>query len=46
MSEIAKFIAKVHEVLGEKPVFYPDYIGGHCLIPNTKMLDSIDPGSV
>jgi hypothetical protein len=34
MSGIAEFIAEVREVLGEKPVFYPDYIGSHCLIPN------------
>jgi hypothetical protein len=46
MSGIVEFIAEVHEVLDEKPVFYPDYIEGHCLIPNTKILDSIDPGSV
>lgn len=24
--------------LGDRPVFYPDVIGGHCLIPNTKLL--------
>ncbi|MEM2739896.1 MAG: GDP-mannose dehydrogenase [Candidatus Bathyarchaeia archaeon] len=35
---IAEFIAEVHEVLGDRPVYYPDAIGGHCLIPNTKML--------
>lgn len=34
MSGIAEFIAEVHEVLGEKPVFYPDYIGGP--LPNTQ----------
>ncbi|MCS7112638.1 MAG: GDP-mannose dehydrogenase [Nitrososphaerota archaeon] len=35
---IAEFIAEVHEVLGDRPVYYPDVIGGHCLIPNTRML--------
>jgi len=44
--EVAELIAEVHEVLGDRPVFYPDYIGGHCLIPSTKLLDTIDPGSV
>lgn len=35
---IAEFIAEVHEVLGDRPVYYPDFIGGHCLIPNTRIL--------
>jgi UDP-N-acetyl-D-mannosaminuronate dehydrogenase len=43
---IAEFIAEVHEVLGDRPVFYPGYIGGHCLIPNTKLLDMVDSGSL
>jgi len=46
LAEIAEFIAEVHEVLRDRPVFYPDYIGGHCLIPNTRLLDSIDPNTV
>jgi len=46
LAGIAEFIAEVHEVLRDRPVFYPDYIGGHCLIPNTKLLDSIDPNSI
>lgn len=24
--------------LGDRPIFYPDVIGGHCLIPNTRLL--------
>ncbi|HDI02130.1 MAG TPA: GDP-mannose dehydrogenase, partial [Ignisphaera sp.] len=32
---IAEFIAEVHQVLRDRPVYYPDHIGGHCLIPNT-----------
>jgi len=40
---IAEFIAEVHEVLGDRPVYYPDFIGGHCLIPNTMiLLESVD----
>jgi UDP-N-acetyl-D-mannosaminuronate dehydrogenase len=35
---IAEFIAEVHEVLGDRPIYYPDVIRGHCLIPNTKIL--------
>ncbi|MEM5822389.1 MAG: GDP-mannose dehydrogenase, partial [Ignisphaera sp.] len=35
---IAEFVGEVHEILGDRPIYYPDYIGGHCLIPNTKML--------
>ena len=46
LAEIAEFIAEVHEVLRDRPVFYPDYIGGHCLVPNTRLLDSIDPNTV
>jgi len=46
LAGIAEFIAEVHEVLRDRPVFYPDYIGGHCLIPNTKLLNSIDPNSI
>jgi len=38
---IAEFIQEVHEVLGDRPVYYPDVIGGHCLIPNTRILAGI-----
>ncbi|RLG88270.1 MAG: GDP-mannose dehydrogenase [Thermoprotei archaeon] len=41
--EIAEFIAEVHEVLRDRPIYYPDYIGGHCLIPNTKILNKAYP---
>ncbi len=36
--EVAEFIGEVHEVLRDRPVYYPGVIGGHCLIPNTKLL--------
>ncbi len=38
---IAEFIGEVHEVLRDRPVYYPGVIGGHCLIPNTKLLLSV-----
>ena len=38
---IARFVGEVHDVLGDRPVYYPDIIGGHCLIPNTKILSDL-----
>ncbi len=38
---IAEFIGEVHEVLRDRPVYYPGVIGGHCLIPNTRLLLSV-----
>ncbi len=38
---VAEFVAEVHEVLKDRPVYYPDVIGGKCLIPNTKLLNSL-----
>lgn len=35
---IADFVGEVHQVLHDRPVYYPAYIGGHCLIPNTRIL--------
>ncbi len=40
---IAEFVAEVHEVLRDRPIYYPDYIGGHCLIPNTEILNNVYP---
>ncbi len=36
--EICKFVLEVHEVLKDRPVYYPAVIRGHCLIPNTRLL--------
>ncbi len=36
--EIAEFIGEVHEVLKDRPIYFPGVIGGHCLIPNTRLL--------
>jgi HD superfamily phosphohydrolase len=41
LNEISEFIAEVHEVLGDRPILYPSYIGSHCLIPNTRQLTTI-----
>jgi UDP-N-acetyl-D-mannosaminuronate dehydrogenase len=43
---IAEFVGEVHEVLKDRPVYYPGYIGGHCLIPNTRMLNEIYPSKL
>jgi UDP-N-acetyl-D-mannosaminuronate dehydrogenase len=36
--EIADFIEDTHRVRLDRPVMFPGEIGGHCLIPNTKLL--------
>ena len=43
---IAEFVGEVHEVLRDRPVYYPDYIGVHCLIPNTEILRSVFPAKL
>lgn len=40
---VAEFVAEVHEVLGDRPVYYPAHIGGHCLIPNTEIMSQAYP---
>ena len=46
LKAIAEFVAEVHEVLGDRPVYYPGFIGGHCLIPNTKLLAQVHPSKL
>jgi len=41
IAEVAEFIAEVHRVLNDRPVYYPDFIGGHCLIPNTYIMRKV-----
>jgi len=36
--EVVDMIEDVHRVDLNKPIHYPDVIGGHCLIPNTELL--------
>jgi UDP-N-acetyl-D-mannosaminuronate dehydrogenase len=35
---VIEFTGEVHEVLKDRPIYFPGYIGGHCLIPNTRIL--------
>ena len=44
--KIAEFVAEVHEVLRDRPVYYPGVIGGHCLIPNTEILRRVYPSKL
>jgi len=32
------FLEDTHSVRFDRPVMFPDVIGGHCLIPNTELL--------
>ncbi|MEM2236727.1 MAG: GDP-mannose dehydrogenase [Nitrososphaerota archaeon] len=38
LDTVAEFVSEVHEVLKDRPIYYPDVIGGHCLIQNTEIL--------
>jgi len=37
-SQIVDFLEDTHRVRFDRPIMFPDVIGGHCLIPNTKLL--------
>lgn len=37
-NEVVDMIEDIHRVDLNKPLHYPDVIGGHCLIPNTQLL--------
>jgi len=36
--EVVDFLEDTHRVRFDRPVMFPDVIGGHCLIPNTELL--------
>jgi len=36
--EVVDFIEDTHRVRLDRPIMFPDVIGGHCLIPNTELL--------
>jgi UDP-N-acetyl-D-mannosaminuronate dehydrogenase len=36
--DVVDFIEDTHHVRFDRPVMFPDVIGGHCLIPNTELL--------
>jgi len=35
---IVDFLEDTHKVRFDRPIMFPDVIGGHCLIPNTRLL--------
>jgi UDP-N-acetyl-D-mannosaminuronate dehydrogenase len=35
---VVDFLEDVHKVRFDRPIMFPDVIGGHCLIPNTELL--------
>ena len=37
--EMWKFADEIHENLGNRPKMYPGIIGGHCIIPNLKLVE-------
>lgn len=43
VADVADFTADTHEVLKDRPVYYPGAMGGHCLIPNTLLLRDFHP---
>ena len=40
--EIWKFADEIHENLGNRPKMFPGIIGGHCIIPNLKLIENED----
>ncbi len=38
---VMEFVGEVHEVLRDRPIYFPGFIGGHCLIHNTRILNAI-----
>jgi UDP-N-acetyl-D-mannosaminuronate dehydrogenase len=37
-NDVVDFLEDTHRVRFDRPVMFPDMIGGHCLIPNTELL--------
>jgi len=38
--EMWLFSDEIHKLLGNRPKMYPGYIGGHCVIPNLKLINN------
>jgi len=38
--EMWSFSDEIHRFLGNRPKMHPGYIGGHCVIPNLKLIDN------
>ena len=39
-NEMWSFSDEIHKFLGNRPKMYPGYIGGHCVIPNLKLINN------
>lgn len=39
--ETVDFIDDTNKIRKDKPIYFPDVIGGHCLIPNTELILSV-----
>ena len=37
--EMWSFSDEIHKFLGNRPKMFPDFIGGHCIIPNLQLID-------
>ena len=40
--EMWSFADEIHKFLGNRPKMFPGFIGGHCVIPNLKLIDKED----
>ena len=38
-NEMWEFSDEIHRYLGNRPKMFPGFIGGHCVIPNLKLVD-------
>ena len=38
--EMWSFSDEIHKFLGNRPKMFPGFIGGHCVIPNLKLLNN------
>jgi len=36
--EVVDFLEDTHRLRLDRPIMFPGFIGGHCLIPNTELL--------
>ena len=37
-NEVVDFLEDTHRIRLDRPIMFPGFIGGHCLIPNTELL--------
>ena len=40
--EMWEFSDEIHKFIGNRPKMFPGFIGGHCVIPNLKLIDEKD----